>query len=131
MNSAISALVIKDGRVLLVRRGWEPSKDLWSLPCGSIEPGETLSEAAAREVLEETSLVVDVGDVAGVYEVISKDGGSLLYHYVIVTLIAKVISGEPAPSDDAADAQWVPLARVSKYPSTPLLIDTLRLYKSA
>lgn len=122
---AVSALIVEDGSVLLVKRGCEPNKGLWSLPGGSIEPGETMREAAAREVLEETSLVVDVGDVAGVHEVISKDGEALLFHYVIIMLQAKVMSGELAPSDDAADARWVPLDQVKDYPTTPGLVDRL------
>ncbi|MEN6356514.1 MAG: NUDIX hydrolase [Armatimonadota bacterium] len=122
---AVSALIVDDGRVLLVKRGCEPNKGLWSLPGGSIEPGETLREATAREVFEETSLVVEAGDVVGAHEVISKDGEALLFHYVIITLRAKLISGELAPSDDAADAGWVPLDQVGKYPTTPGLADRL------
>ncbi|MCE5323184.1 NUDIX hydrolase [bacterium] len=122
---AVSALIIKDGRVLLIKRGCEPNKNLWSLPGGSIEPGETLRQAAAREAFEETSLVVDVGDVVGVHEVISKDNETLLYHYVIITFRANVISGEIAPSDDAADAKWVSLDHVHEYPLTPGLADRL------
>lgn len=128
---AVSALIVDDGKVLLVKRGCEPNKGLWSLPGGSIEPGETLRDAAAREVLEETALVVDVGDVVGAHEVISRDGEALLYHFVIITLYANVISGVLAPSDDAADAKWVPTDQVKKYPTTALLADILRLYKSA
>jgi ADP-ribose pyrophosphatase YjhB (NUDIX family) len=124
---AVSALIVEDGRVLLVKRGCEPNKGLWSLPGGSIEPGETLREAAAREVLEETSLVVEVGDVVGAHEVISKDGEALLFHYVIITLRAKVASGELASSDDAADAMWVPLDQLRDYEITKGLTEKLEL----
>jgi ADP-ribose pyrophosphatase YjhB (NUDIX family) len=123
---AVSALVVDKGRVLLVKRGGKPNNDLWSLPGGSVAAGETLREAGAREVYEETSLVIEVGDVAGAHEVISWDDDVLLFHYVIVNLFATVISGEPAASSDAADARWVPLGELKNYPTTAGLVERLR-----
>lgn len=122
---AVSALIVENGRVLLVKRGCEPNKNLWSLPGGSIEPGETIKEATAREVLEETSLVVEVEDVAGAHDVISREGDRILFHYVIVISRAKIISGELWASDDAADAQWIPLNEISAYSTTPGLSERL------
>ena len=123
---AVSALIVRDGRILLIKRGHEPNKGLWSLPGGGIELGETAREAVAREVLEETSLVVEPGEVAGVYDVISRDGDAVQVHYVVITFLAKVTSGELRPASDAADAQWVDPERVKDFPTTAHLTEHLR-----
>lgn len=125
---AVSAVIVRDGEILLVKRGCEPNMGLWSLPGGSIELGETLQEALAREVLEETSLEVEPGDIAGVYDVIVKDGDTVTFHYVIISLFAKIIFGEPAAASDAADLGWVKLEDVSNYPTTAGLVERLRAF---
>lgn len=99
---AVAALITQDGRLLLVRRGVEPSKGKWSLPGGSVEWGEPLTEAVRREVREETGLEVEVGEIAGVFEVISAD-----FHYVIADYFARPFDGELRPGDDASEAMWV------------------------
>lgn len=123
---AVSAVIIQDGKILLVKRGVEPNKDLWSLPGGSIEPGETIDEALVREVREETHLNVIPGDLAAVHEVIKKDGSELKFHYVIINKYAQPLSGELRPGSDAADARWVPLDEVASYQTTAGLVDRLK-----
>jgi 8-oxo-dGTP diphosphatase len=123
---AVSAIIVQDDRVLLVKRGCEPNIGLWSFPGGSIEPGETARQAIEREVLEETSLVIEAGEVAGVHDVISRDGEALLFHYVIINFHARVLSGELKASSDAADAGWFTLDEVANLPTTPQLLDRLR-----
>ena len=123
---AVSAVIVEGGKVLLVKRGFEPNRGLWSFPGGSIEPGETAREAIEREVFEETSLRVDVGDVAGVYDVISRDGELLLFHYIIVNFHARVVSGEVRAASDAADARWFEFDELASLPTTPHLLDRLR-----
>jgi len=123
---AVSAVIVKNGRILLVKRGREPNKGLWSLPGGSIELGETVREALAREVLEETSLVVEVGDVASVHHVISRDGDRIAFHYVIVSFFARAVGGTLKPSSDAAEARWVPLGEINDLPTTAGLVERLR-----
>ncbi len=105
---AVGAIVIKDGRVLLVKRSQPPSKGLWAIPGGRVELGETLKEAAEREIMEETGLTIRAGNPVYTFEVIKRDdAGRIRFHYVIVDLMADYLSGELNASDDASEARWV------------------------
>ena len=106
-----------DGRLLLVRRGQEPSAGLWSLPGGRVEPGESIAEAAAREVLEETGLRVSVGRLLA-----SVDIGDYLVH----DFAATVVGGRLQAGDDASDARWCSDDDVALLPLTPGLLEELR-----
>jgi 8-oxo-dGTP diphosphatase len=107
-KAAVGALVIHEGRVLLVKRGKPPSKGLWAIPGGSVRLGESMQEAAERETLEETGVVIKAGDPLFTFDVIKKDArGDVQFHYVIVDLAGDYVSGMPRPGDDAADAAWV------------------------
>jgi ADP-ribose pyrophosphatase YjhB (NUDIX family) len=90
-----------DRRVLLIRRGQPPLLGEWSLPGGVLECGETLREAVAREAREETGLLVETGEMLGVYErVIRDDEGRVRYHYVLIDFLCRAAGG------DAADVRW-------------------------
>ncbi len=103
----VGAVIVDDGRVLLVKRGRAPLKGEWSLPGGAVEVGETLSAAIQREVLEETGLVVSVGPVVEVLDRIHTDGdGRVEYHYVLIDYACTVVGGWLAAQSDAADAKW-------------------------
>jgi ADP-ribose pyrophosphatase len=105
---AVGAVVFRDNRVLLVRRGQPPSQDLWAIPGGRVEIGETLQEAAEREILEETHITIKALDPVYTFDYIERDGSaSVRYHYVIVDLMADYVGGEPRAGDDAADVRWV------------------------
>ena len=105
---AVGAVVFKDDRILLVRRGQPPSEDLWAIPGGSVEIGETLQEAAEREILEETGITIRAGKPVYTFDSIQRDGdGKIRFHYVIVDLGADYISGDPIAGDDAIEARWV------------------------
>lgn len=104
---AVGAIIINDEKVLLVKRNKAPHKDLWAIPGGSVELGETLQEAAEREVREETGLTIKAGKPVYTFDLIDREkGGRIRFHYVIVDLEAEYISGEPHPADDARDARW-------------------------
>lgn len=103
----VGAVVIKDGRVLLVRRGIPPNKGLWAIPGGSLKLGETLQQGAEREILEETGITIRAGDPFYSFDFIQRDGnGRILFHYVIVDMMGDYIAGEVKAADDAQDARW-------------------------
>jgi ADP-ribose pyrophosphatase len=104
---AIGGVIIKDKKILLVKRNKEPHKGEWAIPGGSVKPGETLQRAVEREIREETGLVVRAKDPIYVFDFIERNKrGQLRFHYVIVDLRADVVAGILHPSDDAADARW-------------------------
>lgn len=105
---AVGAVVFKNGAVLLVERGRPPSAGTWAIPGGSVRLGETLKQAAEREILEETGVRIRAGDPVFTFEAIETDAdGGVRFHYVIVDLAAEHVDGEPHPASDAADARWV------------------------
>ena len=105
---AVGAIVFKDNQVLLVRRGKPPARDLWAIPGGSVEIGETLQRAAEREIFEETGITIHALEPVFTFDYIERDeSGCARFHYVIVDLTAEYVRGEPRAGDDAADARWV------------------------
>jgi 8-oxo-dGTP diphosphatase len=105
---AVGAIVVRDSRVLLIRRGQPPSEGLWAIPGGRVELGETLQEAAEREIKEETGLTIRARNPIYTFDVILRDeGGRVRFHYVIVDLLADYVSGALQPGDDALEARWV------------------------
>ena len=105
---AVGAIVFKENRVLLVRRGKAPAAGVWAIPGGSVELGETLQEAAEREILEETGLTIRAHQPVFTFDAVERDAlGNVRFHYVIVDLMADYITGEPFPGDDALAVRWV------------------------
>jgi 8-oxo-dGTP diphosphatase len=100
----VGAVVLVDGKVVLVKRAHEPLLGQWNLPGGAVELGETLEEACAREVFEETGLVVDVGPVIEIFDRIMLDGGGgVQYHFVLVDYVCRPAGGELRRGSDASD----------------------------
>jgi ADP-ribose pyrophosphatase len=126
---AVGAVVFKDDRVLLVKRGNPPSQGVWAIPGGSVELGEPLKTAAEREVLEETGIVIEACDPVFSFESIHRDDEDRVrFHYYIVDLAARYISGEPTAGDDALDVGWISrqgLGRLNVNPSTLKLLDRI------
>lgn len=123
----VGALVIRDGRVLLVRRGRPPANDVWAIPGGRLELGETLQQAAEREVFEETGVTIRAGQPFYTFDTIIRDEqGRVRFHYVIVDLLAEYVSGEARPGDDARDAAWLSLADLEGLPTHPATLEVVR-----
>ena len=105
---AVGAVVFKDDKVLLVRRDKPPAENVWAIPGGSVEIGESLREAAEREILEETGVTIRALEPVYTFEVIDRDsGGGVRYHYVIIDFTAEYIKGVPMAGDDASAARWI------------------------
>lgn len=106
----MGAVVFKENKVLLVLRGKPPAEKQWSIPGGCVELGETLQEAAEREIAEETGIVIQAKKPIYTFDVIERDeNGHIQFHYVIVDLSADYVSGELRAGDDAVDVSWVSL----------------------
>jgi len=112
----VGAVIVDGERVLLIRRRYEPLAGQWSLPGGTLELGETLEQGTAREMLEETGLVVDVGPVIEVFDRIMLDEEKRVrYHFVLVDYLCWPISGELRAGSDVADAVFAAREDVEQY----------------
>ena len=124
---AVGAVVFKDGCVLLVRRGQPPAENLWAIPGGNVEIGETLQEAAEREILEETGVQIRASKPIYTFDVIDRDmAGKVRFHYVIVDLAAEYVLGEPSPGDDALEARWVSAGEIHNLKVSPATVSLLK-----
>jgi 8-oxo-dGTP diphosphatase len=118
----VGAVIVHEGRLLLVLRGRDPGRGLWSVPGGRVEAGESLEQACEREVLEETGLTVVVGVLLGRVERPGLEGTT----YVIDDLACTVVGrSDIVAGDDADDARWVSRAELVSLPLVPLLARTL------
>jgi len=100
--------VLQGDQALLVLRGQEPSRGKWSIPGGVLELGETIEQAARREVLEECGVGIEVGRVVEVRDAIFRDDdGRIRFHYVLIDVIARYLEGEVTVGSDVEDARWV------------------------
>ncbi len=121
-----SILAIDSKRALVVQRGKEPSKGLWALPGGRQEFGETLEQAARRELTEETGLIAASMELLQIIEPMRLDGaGKMLSHYVLGVFIAGSLSGHLCAGDDAADARWVARSELDDFEFTPTSLEIL------
>jgi 8-oxo-dGTP diphosphatase len=102
---AVSAAIFRDGKVLLTRRARSPAKGFYSLPGGRVEFGESLHQALAREVDEETALDIDIIGLAGWREVLPPPGGA--GHCLIMSFAARWVAREPVLNDELDDYRWV------------------------
>jgi ADP-ribose pyrophosphatase len=104
---AVGAVVIEEGRILLVKRKYPPKQGKWAIPGGSVNLGESLQAAAEREVMEETGLIIEAKKPIYTFDLIERNSkGDVIFHFVIVDLFAKYVSGNVLAADDVSDARW-------------------------
>jgi len=103
----VGAIILEGDRVVLVKRAHAPLEGKWSIPGGVLEVGELVREAAIREAREETGLIVETGDLLGVYDrVLRSPDGRVQYHYVLVDFLCRSVGGQLKAAGDAAEARW-------------------------
>lgn len=129
----VGVVVWQGERVLLIRRGRAPRLGQWGLPGGAQSVGETLFEAAAREVLEETGLAVEPQAVVTALDSISRDPeGEVQFHYTLVEVLAECPEGDPVAADDAMDARWATpdqVAELVEWGETTRVIELSRAFR--
>jgi 8-oxo-dGTP diphosphatase len=119
----IGAIIIENGRVVLVKRAHPPLQAEWSIPGGVLEVGELVREAAIREAREETGLTVEPGELLGVYDRVLRDANQRVqYHYVLIDFLCRRVAGDLAAASDAVEVRW--FAR-EELPELKLAEDTL------
>jgi 8-oxo-dGTP diphosphatase len=123
----VGAVVVDEGRVLLVRRGREPLKGQWSLPGGLLEVGEPLTAGVIREVSEETGLIVEPVELIELLDRIHREDERVRYHYVIADYLCRVVSGELKAASDADAVRWVERAEWNSHSALKLDPITVRV----
>jgi len=107
---AVIAVVIHEGQALLVRRANPPDAGLWGFPGGKIDFGETVADAAVRELLEETGITGEAQEVITTLDIlVPSDNGDIRQHYILIAVRCRWLSGSPMAGDDALEARWFPI----------------------
>jgi ADP-ribose pyrophosphatase YjhB (NUDIX family) len=121
---AVSAAIVREGKVLIVRRQRPPAKGIYTFPGGVVEAGETLHEAVTREVREETALSIEPVALAGHREVLMRDaGGRVERHFVILCFAARLISGTPTANEEIDEILWLKPAELAGLRTTEGLAE--------
>jgi ADP-ribose pyrophosphatase YjhB (NUDIX family) len=121
---AVSAAIIRDGRVLVTQRARGPALGVWTMPGGVVEAGETLTEALVREIDEETGMAIEPVALAGHREVVVRDDrGRVSRHFVILCFASRWIAGEPRLNEELSDARWLRPAELAGLKTTDGLVE--------
>ncbi len=121
---AVSAAIVRAGKILVVRRARPPAHGLFTLPGGVVEVGETLAEAVIREVREETGLTIEPVALAGFRETVVRDARDRVErHFVILCFAARWQAGEPVLNEELSEAFWLAPAELADLKTTPGLAD--------
>ncbi len=125
--AAVGAVVVDNGKVLLIRRGKPPRPGQWSLPGGGQELGESYIEAAIREAREETGLAIEVLGLIDVVDSITRDeSGRVRFHYLLADVVARPVGGTLQAGGDASEARWFSSEEVF---ALPLWSETIRVIR--
>lgn len=125
------AVVVREDRLLLIRRRNQPDAGRWSFPAGKIEFGETIDTATIRELAEETGVSATAGRIITAVDAIDYDDeGNVQHHFVVVALLCQWIAGDPQANDDATDARWFLLAELDDL-DLPAAFDLKAIARSA
>ncbi len=122
---AVGAIVWKQERFLLIRRGKPPRQGGWSIPGGRQEAGETVHEAVHREIREEAGIEIDILGVAAVVDLIDRDATDIRHHYTVIDMLAEWRSGDARAGDDATQTAWVALAEIAEYDLPDLQVEVI------
>ena len=120
---AASAVIFRDGKFLVVRRANAPGRGLYSVPGGRVEHGETMQQAVAREVREETALTIDIVGFAGWREVLPDPAAGRAGHYVVMSFAARWHAGEVVLNEELDDFRWIAPEDLSALRTTQGLAD--------
>ena len=124
----VGAVILDQGRVVLVKRKFPPLAGDWSIPGGRLKIGETLREGVVREAREETGLTVDPVELLGVYDrLLLDEAGRILYHYVLIDFLCRPLAGEIQAGGDADDARWFSQEEVGKISLVGDTAEVIRL----
>lgn len=124
----VGVVIFRDDHVLLAQRGKRPNRDSWSIPGGAQELGETVEEAASREIREETGLEIELLGLVDVINSINRDDdGKVQFHYTLVDFMAEWRSGEAVAADDVAAVRWVLLDDLDQYQLRRITHDVILL----
>jgi mutator protein MutT len=122
----VGAVIVQDGRVLIVKRKYDPLAGQWSIPGGAVEIGETLEGCVAREMLEETGLEIEVGPVIEVFDRITRDDlGKVRYHFVLVDYLCWPAGGHLQAGSDVADARFFEPSDLGQYQLTTKAMEVI------
>lgn len=130
----VGVMLVRNNKLLLVKRKYDPDAGYWSIPGGHLDLGEGVQDAAVREVYEETGLKTKIIKLAGIIDKIMRDKiGKIEYHYVLINYFVEQIEGgldqPPIANDDALDAKFVPIKELKEYKLTESLIELLKQLK--
>lgn len=121
----VGAVLVHEGRVLLVKRGKQPLRGRWVVPGGTVELGESLEQALVREIEEETGLVVRPLEVVTVFDRIQREEDVVRYHYVIVDYLCEYVSGELRAGSDAEAAAFAAPSELPAYELPPKALEVV------
>jgi mutator protein MutT len=125
---AALSVVIRADQVLLVRRRNPPEAGVWGFPGGKVEFGETVQQAAVRELHEETTITGSATRVLAGLDLIDPNGTPAAFHYHLVRVVCDYLQGQPVAQDDALEAEWVPIQKVKtqEFPLSSGVRDVLQ-----